>query len=120
MAPPTKIETTLSDLRPALTVVVLVVPLACWLWVIAMARDMYGPMTGASAWMMTVNWDAPRLLLLWAMWAAMMAGMMLPTATPILLLYARSVRHRGVPQPSRQIYAMGAGYAFVWALFSAN
>ena len=36
-------------------------------------------MTGASAWMMTVTWDAPRLLLLWAMWAAMMAGMMLPT-----------------------------------------
>jgi hypothetical protein len=32
-----------------------------------MARDMYGPMTGASAWMMTPVWDAPHLLLLWAM-----------------------------------------------------
>ena len=118
-SPPTKIETTLSDLRPALIVVVLIVPLACWLWVIAMARDMYGPMTGASAWMMTVNWDTPRLLLLWAMWAAMMAGMMLPTAAPILLLYARAMRNRDdEAHPSRQIYAMAAGYVVVWAAFS--
>ena len=26
----------------------------CWAWIIPMARDMYGPMTGAGAWMMTV------------------------------------------------------------------
>lgn len=24
-----------------------------------MARDMYGPMTGPSAWMMAATWDAP-------------------------------------------------------------
>ena len=29
-----------------------------------MARDMYGPMTGASAWMMTLQWDARHVLLL--------------------------------------------------------
>ena len=76
-----------------------------------MARDMYGPMTGASAWMMTVTWDAPRLLLLWAMWAAMMAGMMLPTITPMLLLYARAMRNRATaPQRRRaRIYAMAGG-----------
>ena len=51
-----------------------------------MARDMYGPMTGASAWMMTPRWDAPHLLLLWAMWAVMMTGMMLPSAAPMVLL----------------------------------
>ena len=95
------------------------IPLACWLWVIAMARDMYGPMNGASAWMMTMEWDASRLLLLWAMWAAMMAGMMLPTAAPILLLYARTVRHRpDARNPARCIYAMALGYVAVWAAFS--
>jgi predicted metal-binding membrane protein len=107
--------------RPALTLIVLVaiLPLACWAWVVAMARDMYGPMTGASAWMMTVTWDAPRLLLLWAMWAAMMAGMMLPTITPLLMLYARAVRNRtDITNPSRRIYAMASGYVVVWALFS--
>jgi predicted metal-binding membrane protein len=109
--------------RPSLTLIVLVavLPLACWAWVVAMARDMYGPMTGASAWMMTVTWDAPRLLLLWAMWAAMMAGMMLPTITPLLMLYARAVRNRtDITNPSQRIYAMAAGYVLVWALFSVG
>jgi predicted metal-binding membrane protein len=90
-------------------VVLLVVPAACWIWVIAMARDMYGPMTGASAWMMRIDWDAPRLFLLWAMWAAMMAGMMIPTAVPFVLLYARAARHS---------HALVGGYVLVWAAFS--
>ena len=37
------------------------VTLASWAWIVVMARDMYGPMTGASAWMMTPHWDAPHL-----------------------------------------------------------
>jgi predicted metal-binding membrane protein len=109
----------LADIRPALVIAVVVIPLACWIWVIAMARDMYGPMSGASAWMMTVDWDASRLLLLWAMWAAMMAGMMLPTAAPILLLYARTIRNRSyVQNPAMRIHAMALGYVAVWAAFS--
>ena len=117
----TAIEAALG--RPSLTLIVLVVilPLACWAWVVAMARDMYGPMNGASAWMMTVTWDAPRLVLLWAMWAAMMAGMMLPTITPVMMLYARAVRNRiDIANPSLRIYAMASGYVLVWALFSVG
>ena len=109
--------------RPALTlaVIVVVLPLVCWVWVVAMARDMYGPMSGASAWMMTVTWDAPRLVLLWAMWAAMMSGMMLPTITPQLMLYARAVRNRtDIANPSTRIYSMATGYVLVWALFSVG
>ena len=117
----TVVEAALSRPNRTLIVVVALLPLACWAWVAAMARDMYGPMTGASAWMMTVEWDAPRLLLLWAMWAAMMAGMMLPTLTPLLMLYARAVRNRtDVTNPSRRIYAMAAGYLLVWAGFSVG
>jgi predicted metal-binding membrane protein len=116
---PTRVEAALLHLRPSLIVVLVVIPVICWIWVIAMARDMYGPMTGASAWMMSVTWDAPRLVLLWAMWAAMMAGMMLPSAAPILLLYARTVRNRADQlHPARAIYALGAGYVLVWAVFS--
>ena len=115
----TVVESALVRPRLSLAIVLIGVPLACWLWVVAMARDMYGPMTGASAWMMTVTWDTPRLLLLWAMWAAMMAGMMLPTLTPSLMLYARSVRNRqGIRSPSAHIYAMAAGYVLVWTIFS--
>ncbi len=117
--PVTPVESALAHPRQTLIVVLVLIPLACWIWVVAMARDMYGPMNGASAWMMTVEWDAPRLVLLWAMWAAMMAGMMLPTAAPMLLLFARTVRNR--PNPRRvatRIYALAAGYAAVWLVFS--
>ncbi len=117
----TAIEAALARPRTSLTAVLIVLPLACWIWVIAMARDMYGPMTGASAWMMTVTWDAPRLLLLWAMWAAMMAGMMLPTIAPMLLLYGGAMRQReGLRNPSTRIYAMAAGYLAVWLVFSVG
>jgi predicted metal-binding membrane protein len=116
---PTAVEAAVANPRASLAIVLIALPVACWLWVIAMARDMYGPMSGASAWMMTVTWDAPRIVLLWAMWAAMMAGMMLPTAAPLLLLYARAMRNRdGLANPGARIYAMGAGYVVIWALFS--
>jgi cation diffusion facilitator family transporter len=72
--------------RSSFIVLFLVVMFACWWWIVIMARDMYGPMTGASAWMMTPVWDAPHLLLLWAMWAVMMTAMMLPSAAPMILL----------------------------------
>src|SRR6185295_9227789 len=72
--------------RTPLIVLLMLVPLVCWAWIVVMARDMYGPMTGASAWMMTPRWDAPHLMLLWAMWAVMMTGMMLPSATPMIVL----------------------------------
>ena len=115
----TVVEAALARPRISLAVVLIAIPLACWLWVIIMARDMYGPMTGASAWMMTITWDAPRVVLLWAMWAAMMAGMMLPSVAPLLMLYARAMRNReSVHHPNRRIYAMAAGYLDVWSAFS--
>lgn len=115
----TSVENALVRPRFSLVVVLVFIPLACWLWVLAMARDMYGSMDGAAAWMMTVEWDAPRLVLLWAMWAAMMAGMMLPTATPIVLLYVGTVRRRPDPRHvSTRIYALALGYTVVWLLFS--
>ena len=33
------------DRIPAVMLLVLV-PLTCWIWIVVMARDMYGPMTG--------------------------------------------------------------------------
>lgn len=116
---PTVVERVLQHTRSSLIVVLVAVPLACWAWVAVMARDMYGPMTGASAWMMRLEWDTPRLILLWAMWAAMMFAMMLPTAAPIVLLYARAVGRRPAEtRPALSIYSLAAGCALVWAVFS--
>src|ERR1041384_6016443 len=93
--PPTRLERALAHERSALIVLLILLPLVCWSWIVVMARDMYGPMTGASAWMMTPRWDARHVLLLWTMWAVMMVGMMLPSAAPLLLLYGGAARRRG-------------------------
>jgi predicted metal-binding membrane protein len=120
-----EVELGLGQDRTALVVLLIVFPFVCWAWIVEMARDMYGPMTGASAWMMTLTWDARHMFLLWAMWAVMMAGMMLPSASPMLLLYGAAARRRkGIDARSvsaaHQIYALAAGYVAVWALFSVG
>ena len=95
------------------------IALASWTWIVVMARDMYGSMLGASAWMMTTVWDWPRIVLLWTMWAVMMTAMMLPTATPLILLYAAAAHRTGEPGgAARRVYALAAGYVLVWSLFS--
>jgi len=101
--------------RIPLVMLFLLLPLVCWVWIVVMARDMYGPMTGASAWMMTSRWDAPHLLLLWAMWAVMMTGMMLPSAAPMILLAGSTGR-----APSHHTYLLALGYLVVWAVFSVG
>jgi predicted metal-binding membrane protein len=94
--------------------------LASWTWIVLLARDMYGPMTGAAAWMMTLRWDAPHLALLWAMWAVMMTAMMLPAALPLVLLYAKSNRIDDRRGAAPRVYALVGGYLVVWALFSVG
>lgn len=117
--PPTRIERALGHQRVASIVLLILLPLVCWSWIVVMARDMYGPMTGASAWMMTREWDARHVFLLWAMWAVMMAGMMLPSAAPLLLLYGAAARRRAVGRRATyEIYALAAGYVTMWSLFS--
>jgi predicted metal-binding membrane protein len=104
--------------RRAAIVLLVALPAVCWIWIAAMARDMYGSMTGASAWMMTLNWDLPHLLLLWAMWAVMMAAMMLPSAAPVVLLYGAVVRRSPAASARHHIYALAGGYLLVWTIFS--
>jgi predicted metal-binding membrane protein len=99
----------MRDRLPLLVLLVLL-PLVSWWWIVVMARDMYGPMTGASAWMMTPHWDGPHLALLWAMWAVMMIAMMLPSATPMILLAGGAQR----------TYLLAAGYVVAWASFSVG
>jgi predicted metal-binding membrane protein len=116
--PPTILESALRYDRTPVVILLVLLPLVSWIWIVTMARDMNGPMTGASAWMMTAMWDAPHLLLLWAMWAVMMTGMMLPSASPMLLLYGVIARRSAQRTAARQFYALAAGYLMVWTVFS--
>jgi predicted metal-binding membrane protein len=107
--------------RKQFLIPLIVFTVVCWSWIVVMSRDMYGPMTGASAWMMTLRWDAAHVFLLWAMWAVMMAAMMLPSASPMLLLYDGAAKRQGIDaraSAEREVYALAAGYVAVWALFS--
>jgi predicted metal-binding membrane protein len=84
-----------------------------------MARDMYGAMSGPSAWMMTRVWDPPHVTLLGAMWIVMMIGMMLPSVAPVLLIYAGVMRSSPEgPRAALRVYPMTAGYLLVWVGFS--
>jgi predicted metal-binding membrane protein len=95
----------------------------CWLWLVPMARTMEkeGMMCGVASWAMVDTWEPGHLAMLFAMWAVMMAGMMLPSTAPIVLLYAGVVRKSpGIEHPSAQVYAFAGGYLVVWTLFSAG
>ncbi|HVK91169.1 MAG TPA: DUF2182 domain-containing protein, partial [Mycoplana sp.] len=64
-------------------------------------------------------WSAGDAAFVLAMWCMMMVGMMLPSAAPMILLYARVGRHaaaQGAPFAATGIFA--AGYLAVWFLFS--
>jgi predicted metal-binding membrane protein len=114
----TLVEIALRRERLVTGTLLVLIPIVCWTWIALMARDMYGSMQGAAAWMMTPRWDAPHLILLWAMWVVMMTAMMLPSAAPLVLLYAGALRTRNVESAGQRIYALAGGYLLVWALFS--
>lgn len=115
---PTLLETAMESRLLSTGLLLVLLPLASWAWIVVMARDMYGPMTGASAWMMTPTWDPSHVLLLWAMWAVMMIAMMLPSAAPTVLLYGAIARRGAEGHPVLRLYALATGYLAAWAVFS--
>ena len=104
----------------ALVLVGLVTAVALsWLYLVLASRDMYGPMDGLSAWMMTAAWDWEYGVLIFAMWVVMMIGMMLPTAAPAILLYSRILRSSAeASAPVARTYAFMGGYLLAWTGFS--
>ena len=60
----------------------------------------------------------PPLTALVAMWWLMMLAMMLPSATPAILLYARVRQARGPQSEIAQTWVFLGGYLAVWLIFS--
>jgi predicted metal-binding membrane protein len=115
----TLLELILRHERRMLAAALIAIPVLCWAWIVPMARDMYGTMAGASAWMMTPVWDARHVTLLGAMWIVMMIGMMVPAVAPTLLIYAGVMRSSPEgPRAALRVYPMAAGYLLVWIAFS--
>jgi predicted metal-binding membrane protein len=68
------------------------------------------------------GWDIGRVGLMAAMWWVMMVAMMLPSAAPVMLLHARTVRHgqrrgRMPAGPVPTVWFL-AGYLLVWLGFA--
>jgi predicted metal-binding membrane protein len=63
-------------------------------------------------------WSMPELAGLVAMWLVMMIAMMLPSAAPMLLLFAATQRERSRASGPSPVAAFAAGYVLVWAAFS--
>jgi predicted metal-binding membrane protein len=64
-------------------------------------------------------WGAPEFAFLFVMWAVMMVGMMLPSATPMVLIYARVARQahaQGKPFAPTAWFA--GGYLLAWTIFA--
>lgn len=92
----------------------------CWLYLVDMAGSMGGEMVGGMGDMMMLKpWTAGYAVMMFVMWAVMMTAMMIPTAVPMVLLYALVWRKRVAD--GNGFAAIGAftlGYVIVWSAFS--
>ena len=103
--------------------------LLAWLAVLAGAGTGMDPAAMSGWWLASAGasafgsgWTPAYWLIAFFMWAAMMVAMMLPSASPMVLLYAHAARqaekrgdNRGA---SASIAAFAGGYLALWILFS--
>ncbi|MFN2458595.1 MAG: DUF2182 domain-containing protein [Chitinophagaceae bacterium] len=92
-----------------------------WWYVIYLYRQMY-PMNMDAlffAMPMTSAWSSTDFILLFLMWLVMMMAMMIPSVTPLILIFAMVNRKRKQQQtPFVPTAYLFAGYFLVWAIFS--
>jgi predicted metal-binding membrane protein len=135
--PDTALEIALRRDR-ALTLAALLLLIAlAWAYIFWLAQQMQAPadpMAGMNmAGMSSMNmagmaamaapaiqpWSTAQFALMFVMWAVMMTGMMLPSAAPMILLYARVGRHAAAQQkPFAATGWFALGYILAWAVFS--
>jgi predicted metal-binding membrane protein len=119
------IETVLRRDRALVVASLIGVTVLAWLYLAKLTLDMAaGDMSLVGMSQMTAMdstpWDGTTFALLYVMWLVMMIGMMVPSATPMILLYAvvkRKTAEKGHPVASANVFA--AGYVVVWAMFAA-
>jgi predicted metal-binding membrane protein len=94
-----------------------VITALCWAYLFVLSARM-GNMKSPLAMPMSAAWTGTDALLMWTMWAVMMAGMMLPSAAPMISAYATTVRsERAQLHGSTPLFVMG--YLTAWSGFAA-
>ena len=95
----------------------IVITTLCWAYLFLLSARM-GAMNSPLAMPMTAEWTGADVLLMWTMWSVMMAGMMLPSAAPMVSAYATTVRsERSQLHGSTPMFV--AGYVVAWSGFAA-
>ena len=91
-----------------------------WAYLFSMAWGMQQTDMGASMAIMPrmASWRPIDLALVFAMWAIMMVAMMLPSAAPMILLFAAVSRQIGQSRTAINVAAFVAAYVATWAAFS--
>ena len=122
------LESLLKRDRVFVVCALVLIIVASWLFILTGAgMDMTaGPSgdmgEGGAVMSMPVAWTADYALMMAVMWWVMMIAMMLPSATPMILLYAKVNRtartHDGRAGGAMQTAAFMIGYLLVWGLFS--
>jgi predicted metal-binding membrane protein len=94
---------------------------ASWLYLLYMAWGMANMDQAAARLIMPAmaHWGPTDLALVLAMWAIMMAAMMLPSAAPMVQMFARSAQLQADHPPGLLTSAFVGGYLAVWTVFSA-
>ena len=98
-----------------------------YLWVLAETMASMASPSGWQSFMLLMpmgRWGLLEYALGFAMWTLMMVGMMIPSAAPMIMLYAKVARrtpsHGTSPgnTPLACTAAFAAGYLLIWGLFS--
>ncbi len=88
----------------------------CWAYLVFLSVRM-SAMGSPFAMPMTSAWTGQQVVLMWTMWSVMMAGMMLPSAAPMISAYSRTIRYSSTgPQGSTALFI--AGYLLTWSGFA--
>ncbi len=93
-----------------------------WIYLLRMPMSGGMEMPGMPGMKMALSqphpWTLGDTVTAFMMWTVMMIAMMVPSASPMVTMYARAVRGRGAAA-SLKIAIFVAGYIAAWTLFSA-
>ena len=123
------LESTLRRDDVVVLAALVLLSLLAWLAILAGAGTGMDPAAMSAWWLPRAaapasgsGWTPGYLLIAFFMWAAMMVAMMLPSASPMVLLYARVARQAESRGQSKRasacIAAFAGGYLALWILFS--
>lgn len=113
---PSRGMATLVARQPGPATAVLAMSVIGWVFLAWLAVDMGSPFAQLTM-PASSRWSAASVLAIWAMWALMMAAMMLPSALPMILTFVELGRRGAQPARGRSFVA---AYLVVWFGFSAG